>query len=118
MAQSILGASMRQIEPREAKIVEFLARSSGIQLTLPAPQLVWDVNPQMKSIRADCCPSGCRVSSVASHQFEDSDGVPIIATLLLTKDGKFGELDFWKVNDEPILGLPSLVSGTIELATL
>jgi len=102
---------MRQIEQREAKIIKFLARIGGVKITVPDHQLVWVVNPQMRSIRAKYCPRGYRVFSVASHQFDDNDGVPIIATLLLTEDGQFGELDFWKVNDEPILGLP-YINGT------
>jgi len=97
---------MRQINRREAEIVDFLAKIAGVQLALPRRQLVWIVNPEMKSIRADDCPIGCRVRSVASCEFDDADGVPVIATLLLAEDGKFGELDFWKVNDEPLLSLP------------
>ncbi|GEN22522.1 hypothetical protein HCU01_04710 [Halomonas cupida] len=99
---------MRKIEPAEEKLIAFLTRVGDVQLSLPAKQLVWVVNQEMRSIRADYCPVGCRVRSVASYEFEDDDGVPIIATLFLTDDGRFGELDFWKVNDEPVLRLPSI----------
>lgn len=99
---------MRQIEPREAKLIAFLSEIGGVQLGLPFEQLVWVVNPEMKSIRADYCPMGYRVRSVASYELKDDDGIPIIATLLLTEDGRFGELDFWKVNDEPVIGVPSV----------
>ncbi|WP_146119647.1 MULTISPECIES: DUF6984 family protein [Phyllobacteriaceae] len=98
---------MRQIESTEVELIAFLAQIGGVQLALPSKQLVWVVNPEMRSIRADYCPKGCRVRSVASYEFEDEDGVPIVTTLLLTEDGRFGELDFWKVNDEPIISLPS-----------
>lgn len=103
---------MRQIESREVEIIQFLARVAGVQLALPTHQLVWVVNPEMKSIRADYCQKEIRVHSVASCEFNDEDGVSIIATLFLTKDGKFGELDFWKVNDEPLIRLPS-PDGTV-----
>lgn len=98
---------MRTINPKEVNLVAFLAQSAGIQLSLPTKQLVWVVNPEMGSIRADYCPTGRRVRSVASHEFEDHDGVPILVTLFITENGQFGELDFWKVNDEPIISLPS-----------
>lgn len=98
---------MRKIDPRESEIISLLARAGGIQLTWTPHQLVWVVNPEMRSIRADYCPKGRRVHSMASGEFDDSDGVPVIVTLLLTNDGKFGELDFWKVNDEPVLDLPA-----------
>lgn len=97
---------MRQIDPKEEGLIAFLAVAAGVQLYLSAGQRVWVVNPEMGSIRADYCVAGCRVRSVASHKFEDDDEVPIIATLLLTEDGRFGELDFWKVNDEPIINWP------------
>lgn len=97
---------MRQIKPREKRLIAFLAQAGGVQLSLPDKQRVWVVNPEMGSIRADYCPAGCRARSVASYQFEDEDEVPIIATLLLTENGRFGELDFWKVNDQPIINWP------------
>lgn len=98
---------MRQINPTESKLIAFLARAGDVQLSLSANQLVWVVNPEMGSIRADYCPPGRRVRSVASYEFEDKDEIPIVATLFLTEDGQFGELDFWKVNDEPIISLPN-----------
>ncbi|MFC0257901.1 DUF6984 family protein [Achromobacter marplatensis] len=98
---------MRQIELREVEIIQLLARVAGVQFILPTHQLVWVVNPEMKSIRADYCQKDVRVYSVASCEFSDEDGVSIIATLLLTEDRRFGELDFWKVNDEPLIRLPS-----------
>ena len=101
---------MRQISKKEAAIVEFLANAAGVSLPLNNNQAVWVVNPQMKSIRADYCPNGCQVFSLVSRQFNDSDGVPVIATLLLTADQKFGELDFWKVDDTPLLHLPKSVT--------
>ncbi|MGS2744590.1 DUF6984 family protein [Halomonas sp. LS-001] len=102
---------MREIDPKEEGLIAFLALIGGVQLSLPAKQRVWVVNPGMGSIRADYCLAGCRVRSVASYEFEDDDGVPIVATLLLTEDGRFGELDFWKVNDGPITSWPVVPSS-------
>lgn len=93
---------MREIDPREKRLIAFLALAGGVQLSLPDKQRVWVVNPEMGSIRADYCPAGCRVRSVASYQFEDEDEVPIIATLLLTENGRFGELDFGKSTINPL----------------
>ncbi|WP_421750901.1 DUF6984 family protein [Croceimicrobium sp.] len=37
---------------------------------------------------------------------KDADGVEVIATLYLDKDGSLFELDLWKTNFEPLLILP------------
>ena len=99
---------MRQIELAEADLIRFLAQVGDIELAPLDRQLVWVINQEMGSIRADYCPKECRVHSVASYEFFDCDGVPIVATLLLTIDGRFGELDFWKVNDEPVICQPTV----------
>jgi len=44
--------------------------------------------------------------SAAEIQFKDADGVEVIATLYLDKDGSLFELDLWKANFEPLLILP------------
>ncbi len=106
-----IGLFMRKIRPAEVNLISFLAKIGERQLILHPEQLVWDVNKEMKSIRADCCPKGYRVRSVAQYDFKDSDEVPIVATLFVAEDGHFGELDFWKVNDEPVLILPSVPPG-------
>ena len=97
---------MRQIEPKEVELIEFLAKAAGVCLSLYEKQPVWVVNPQMKSLRADYCPKGCRVFALISYQFDDLDNVPVVVSLLLTKDKRFGELDFWKVDDTPLMALP------------
>ncbi|MDP0930202.1 hypothetical protein Q0601_23770 [Paracoccus onubensis] len=97
---------MRRINPEELAIIEVLLKAGEIDLSVNEQQNVWVVNPEMGSIRSEYCPKGCRVHPVFSGEFDDRDGIPVIATLLLTEDGKFGELDFWKVNDEPLLELP------------
>jgi hypothetical protein len=107
MEQSILEEFMRQIDTREADLVAFLAKVGNVQLSLSPTQRVWVVNPAMGSIRADYCTIGCRVLPAGSHIFEDEDKISIVGTLFLTKDGRFGELDFWKVNDEAIIRPPT-----------
>lgn len=99
---------MRQIDPREIEVINFLARFGGIQFSLPSRQFVWVVNKEMGSIRADYCPAGHRVHAVTSYELKDKDEAPVVATLFVTEDGQFGELDFWKVNDEPIISWPAV----------
>jgi hypothetical protein len=42
---------------------------------------------------------------VSEHQFVDSDGVMVIASLYLDTDGYLYELDMWKVDFTPVAGL-------------
>jgi hypothetical protein len=43
---------------------------------------------------------------VAETQFADSDGVQVIASLNVDKDGDLFELDIWKVDFSPLIRLP------------
>ena len=80
---------MRQIEPKEVELIEFLAKAAGVCLSLYEKQPVWVVNPQMKSLRADYCPKGCRVFALISYQFDDLDNVPVVVLArFLTDEAK------------------------------
>lgn len=102
---------MRQISQNEYEIINFLSRMAGIDLKLPRDLQVWIVNEQMGSIRANDCPINRPLKVASYHEFADVDNISIVATLLITQDIKFGELDFWKVNDEPIIKQPSVNSN-------
>lgn len=102
---------MRQIKDAERQIIDALSKAAGLSIVPASEQEVWVVNPYMGSIRSSSCPKGRRVKSVASCEYSDADGTPIFVTLLLAEDGTFGELDFWKVTDQPIVGdLPAVTA--------
>lgn len=43
---------------------------------------------------------------VSEYQFEDEDGIRIIASLYLDENGKLYELDIWKTDFSPIIKFP------------
>ena len=97
---------MRRIKARELRLIRRLSEVVGIDVAIPTEHHVWVVNLEMGSIRSKECSKEVRVHSVASCEFDDSDGTPVVVSLLLAENNKFGELDFWKVTDEPILDHP------------
>jgi hypothetical protein len=50
---------------------------------------------------------------IAELQFDDADGVPVIASLNVDQDGDLYELDVWKVDFKPVIRLspPPLGNG-------
>ena len=44
----------------------------------------------------------------SEHQFLDDEGIPILASLNIDKEGKLFELDMWKVDYSPILSFPKI----------
>ncbi|KAA9325886.1 hypothetical protein F0P96_19165 [Hymenobacter busanensis] len=44
---------------------------------------------------------------VASTQFLDEDGVPVLVSLYLDQQGNLFELDCWKVDDAPVRRIPA-----------
>ena len=43
---------------------------------------------------------------VAELQFADTDGVPVLASLNVDKDGDLFELDIWKTDFSPVIKIP------------
>ena len=99
---------MRNLNEYEKMTLGFLSKVAEIKLSID-DELVWEINPEMGSIRSLNCQLGCRISAFANCQYVDEDGVFVVVTLLLKSDGTFGELDFWKVNDQNIIKHPSAV---------
>lgn len=44
---------------------------------------------------------------IASTQFLDEDGVPVLVALYLDQAGELYELDCWKADDSPLLRIPA-----------
>ncbi|OSQ49004.1 DUF6984 family protein [Thalassospira alkalitolerans] len=95
---------MRQIKESEKRIIEALSKVANISIDIITGQKVWEINPEMGSIRSKSCRKEQPVKAISTCEYTDTDGTPVVVTLLLTEDGFFGELDFWKVTDEPIIG--------------
>jgi hypothetical protein len=49
---------------------------------------------------------------IAELQFDDADGVPVIASLNVDQDGDLYELDVWKVDFKPVIRLSPPPIGT------
>ncbi len=47
-------------------------------------------------------------SQVSDYQYKDSDGVEVIVSLNVDKEGKLFELDVWKTDFSPLCCLPEL----------
>ena len=97
---------MRKINLREIKTIRHMAALVGEELSIDDDLMVWEINPEMGSIRPNYCSRHQRVNIIATGELLDIDHTPIVITLFKTNDGKFGELDFWKVTDEPIIRHP------------
>lgn len=47
-------------------------------------------------------------SFVSEYEFKDKDGVDVVASLFLDKEGNLYELDIWKVDFSELISLPDL----------
>ena len=47
-----------------------------------------------------------RSATVASAQFRDADGIPVLVSLDLDQNGRLFELDIWKVDFSPLQKIP------------
>ncbi|OON69428.1 DUF6984 family protein [Hymenobacter sp. CRA2] len=45
--------------------------------------------------------------SIATTQFLDEDGVPVLVALYLDREGELYELDCWKTDDSPVRRIPA-----------
>jgi hypothetical protein len=55
----------------------------------------------------------CRRSdrSISMYEFTDTDGVPVIASVLVDSDGNLFELDMWKGDNSPLRQFPNPTSS-------
>ncbi len=47
-----------------------------------------------------------KIIPISEYQFNDKDGVPVLATLYSYSDGRLYELDIWKADFSPLLAYP------------
>ena len=44
---------------------------------------------------------------ISEYEFDDEDGIPVLASLYSDHSGVISELDIWKVNYQPLIRIPS-----------
>ena len=68
----------------------------------------------MGSIRFSQRPESRRYGGeVGAVQFHDTDGVPVLATLVVDDQNQLYELDVWKVDFSPLRQIPTASEFTI-----
>jgi hypothetical protein len=96
----------------ESRLLGYLAsKASGLQVE---PGWITDLMVQgmadggMGSLRLEAGTSESRVfgARVAECRFVDDDGVEVIASLNVDKQGRPFELDIWKTNFAPLIRIP------------
>ncbi|WP_439481620.1 DUF6984 family protein [Cyclobacterium plantarum] len=105
----------RVISEKEAKLLDLLIKKAG--LVLPSD---WKSKLLVRPMKDDGMgsllffPKGEIKENrefgeqISECQFEDKDGVEIIASLNLDKEGELFELDIWKTNFGPLKSFPDL----------
>ena len=61
----------------------------------------------MGSLRLSSAERSQPLRMVAELQFNDTDGIPVLAALFVDEHGVPFELDLWKVNSEPLKKIPA-----------
>lgn len=106
--------SIRKPSQDEVKLLEFLIQKATIKF--PSD---WDTNLLVKPLNdgdmgsLKLIPEGIAINSdrllgeqVSEFQFIDEDGVEVIASLNLDDSGRLFELDIWKTDFSPLIGIP------------
>ena len=108
--------SNRKVSKKEEKLIEFLIKTSSkiIPNDWKNGLLVCEIEDGgMGGLQL--IPRGInhrdRIfgEQVSEYVFKDIDGVDVIASLNLDKEGNLFELDIWKVNFEPLLKFPDII---------
>ncbi len=101
---------MRRIRQEEIELIKKL--SNGLFII---PEHVRDMKDgKMGSISFDIEKKQFRNEQVSSAEYIDGDGVLVSIELTSDKNGKLFELDFWKVNFEPLIVYPTIEKVSIK----
>jgi hypothetical protein len=98
----------------EMRLLEFLVQK--VKVKFPSN---WSTNLLVKSLNDEgmgslqLIPEGVAIDSdrllgeqVSDCQFTDEDGVGVISSLNIDDTGKLFELDIWKTDFSPLIGIP------------
>ena len=105
----------RKLSEQEAKLLELLIKKANLDLPLQK----WEHELTAQSMNDSgmgsitLYPEGDenikRIFGyqASEHKFIDADGVEVIASLNLDKEGNVFELDIWKTNFAPLIRIPN-----------
>ncbi|WP_404401306.1 DUF6984 family protein [Pelagibacterium halotolerans] len=98
---------IRRLNETEIMILSSFNKVPMCNFSYDTDQLISLINSDMGSIRSLHLRDDDLVYAFAQCQFHDEDRMAVVVTLLLDKNGRFGELDFWRVDDNPVRKFPS-----------
>lgn len=106
--------TLRKLTIKEENLIDFLIHKENININSDWKKniLAFPMNDgNMGSLKL--CPEGMYdekreyiQSFVSEYEFKDKDGVDVVASLFLDKEGNLYELDIWKVDFSELLSLP------------
>lgn len=107
---------LRKLTIKEKNLIAFLIQKENLNIKSDWEKniLVYPMNDSnMGSLKL--CPHGIYDEKreydqrfVSEYEFKDIDGVDVVASLFLDKEGSLYELDIWKVNFSELLSLPEI----------
>jgi hypothetical protein len=108
--------TLRKLTIKEENLISFLIQKENLNISSDWKKniLAFSMNDgNMGSLKL--CPEGIYDEKreyiqrfVSEYEFKDEDGVDVVASLFLDKEGKLYELDIWKVDFSELLSLPDL----------
>lgn len=100
----------RQLRPLtnlEARLVSFLLGCHPERLEPNPGVLVREMDAGMGSLQFASGKAEPRFGDVIGEcQFDDEDGIPVIARLIVDEEGDLFELDVWKTDFSPLIRIP------------
>jgi hypothetical protein len=108
--------TLRKLTLKEENLISLLIHKENLNISSDWKKntLVFTLNDgNMGSLKL--CPEGKNhekreyiPSFVSEYEFKDKDGVAVVASLFLDKEGDLYELDIWKVDFSELISLPNL----------
>lgn len=109
--------TLRKLTIKEENLIAFLIQKENLNINSDWKKniLAFSMNDgNMGSLKL--CPEGIYDEKreyiqrfVSEYEFKDKDGIDVIASLILDKEGNLYELDIWKVDFSELLSLPDIV---------
>ena len=102
----------RLLNKHEKELLDILRENifpeyQDMRLSFPDYVLSLD-DGKMGSIRFvyECEPKNCNIIAISEYQFDDTDNIPVLATLYAYGDGNLYELAVWKSDFSRLLSYP------------
>lgn len=108
--------TLRKLTIKEENLITFLIQKENLNIDSDWKKniLAFSMNDgNMGSLKL--CPDGIYdnkreyiQSFVSEYEFKDKDGVDVVASLFLDKEGNLYELDIWKVDFSKLIAFPEI----------